>query len=267
MSFFGRSFIYDGKPSEEFGLLISNIDADGVNESMGSSSMEIEEQKVFRRATPYFFGATPSPKLEFELSAFSEDDIDAETFGIIQRWLFSSREYKKLQIDQPDMQQVYFNCFLQEPEIVRVGSIIKGFNCTVTCDSPFAYKFPQTTTYTYTADVVDETETYYNMSEDKGAYLHPETMVITMNNLGGDVTITNESDNDRVVSFTGLLGDEVLTISPNYQTISSSSGLKRLSASNKKFLRLVPNKNVLRIQGSVASISMTNQFVVKKIGG
>lgn len=267
MSFYGSSFIWDGKPSELFGLYIANIDANAINKSMGSSSMEIKETKIFRKATPYFYGSTPAPKLEFEFSAFAEQEIDATAFESIQKWLFSSRTYKRLQIDQPDLQNVYFNCILNDPEINRVGNLIHGFSCKVTCDSPYAYRFPQITTYAYTSEVVDSTETYYNMSDDDGTYLYPNQIVITMNNADGDISITNLDDGNRVMSFTNLQPNEILTVSSLYQTIESSTGLKRMGNFNKKFLRLVPNRNRLRIQGNVAGIEMTNQWVAKKISG
>lgn len=265
--FYGRSFIYKNIPSEIYGLYIMDIDTNAISSSMGSSSMEIKEKKIFRKAQPYFLGASPVPKLEFDFSAYSESEIDAERYEAIQKWLFSSRTYEKFAIDEPDIQNIYFNCILNNPEIKRVGGLLYGFSCTVTCDSPFAYKYPQTTTYTYTASVVDSTETYYNMSDDTGDYLYPTQLIITMNNVGGNVSITNIDDNNRVMSFTNVQPNEILTVSPLYQTIESSTGLKRMGNFNKKFLRLVPNRNRLRIQGNVASIVMTNTFIAKKIGG
>lgn len=267
MAFYGRSFIWDGTPSELFGLYIDSIDSDAVNASMGSSSMEIVEKKIFRRPAPYFLGATPSPKLEFEMSAFSENEIDSSAFEEIQKFLFSSRSYKRLQIDQPDMQNIYFNCILNDPKIQRVGNLIFGVSFTVTCDSPYAYKFPLVTTYNYSSSVVDSTELFYNMSDDDGSYLLPNEIIITVNNEGGNVSVTNLDDENRVMSFTGLQANEVLTVSSLYQTIDSSSGLKRMGNFNKKFLRLVPNRNRLRIQGNLSSFVMTNTFIAKKIGG
>lgn len=264
--FYGRSFIYDSIPSEIYGLYIMDIDANAIESSMGNSSMDILEQKIYRKATPYFYGSTPSPKLSFAFSAYSERELDATEFELIQRWLFSSRTYKPFQIDQFDVQDIYFDAILNNPEIKRVGHLIQGFSCTVECNSPFAYHFPQTTLYTYTASVVDSTELYYNGSDDSGDYLYPK-LTITMNNIAGNITITNLDDNNRVSEFTGLFADEVLTVDCGLQTISSSTGLKRLSHFNKKFLRLVPSVNRLRIQGNVASVSMENQWIAKKISG
>ena len=266
MAFFGSSFIYNNTPSELYGLRIMDIDANGINQSMGNSSMEILEKKIYRKATPFFFGSTPSPRLSFEFSAYADDEIDAESFSLIQKLLFSSTSYKPFQIDQVDLQSIYFNVILNDPKIERVGNLIRGFSCTVECDSPFAYFFPQTTTYTYTASTVDTTEIYYNGSDDTGNYLFPN-LVITMNNFDGDISIQNLDDNNRVSSFIDLQANEILTINTGLQTISSSTGLKRLSNSNKKFLRLIPGKNRLRIIGNVTSIAMTNQWIAKKISG
>ena len=267
MAFYGRSFMYDGVPSETYGLYIADIDANAINVSMGSSSMDIREQKIFRKATPYFYGGTPSPKLSFDMSVFSEGEIDASSFQLIQKWLFSSRTYKTLQIDQPDIQDVYFRAILNDPKINRVGNLLQGLSFSVICDSPYAFRFPKTTTYTYTTSIVDSTETFYNESDDTGDYLYPSSLVITMNTEGGDITITNLDDSNRVVNFVNLSANEILTISSTYQTIESSTGLLRLSNSNKKFLRLVSGVNRLRVQGNVASVAMTNQFIAKKISG
>jgi phage-related protein len=268
MAFFGRSFIYDGVPSETYGLYISNIDASAINESMASSSMEVKEQKIFRRPAPYFLGATPSPKLQFEFSAMSEDEIDADTFQLISRWLFSSRDYKKLQIDQEDIRNIYFNCMLVDPKIIRVGNLIRGFSATVQCDSPFAWMYPRTNVYTYTDPNVNNSPiNFYNASDDAGSYLYPDSLIITMNNFGGDCTIVNMDDNNRLFYLANLSPNEVITMNCNLQTISSSTGLKRLGNFNKNYLRLVPGINHLLVSGNISSLSMTTKFIAKKIAG
>ena len=163
------------------------------------------------------------------------------------------------------MQTSYFDCIFNEPKTVRNGNQIYGFNAEVVCNSAFGWETPKTTTYTYSASVVDSSVVFNNRSDDSGNYLYPN-LVITMNNIAGGLSITNSSDSNRVFSFAGLSGNEVLTINCGLETLVSSTGLKRLSNFNKNFLRLVPGINNLRIQGNVASIAMTTQYVAKKIG-
>ena len=249
-----------------YGLFISSIDSQAINRTMGSSAMEIVEKKIYRRATPYFYGSTPLQKLSFPMSAHSEEELTADRFQSIQKWLFSSRTYKRLQVVQEDMQEIYFNCILNQPEIIRVGNLIQGFSCMVECDSPFAYRFPKTTTYSYTSSSVADTKVFYNESDDTGTYLYPK-LVITVNSFGGSVTIRNLTESNRDFAFTGLSPNEILTVDCGLQTISSSTGLRRLSNFNNKFLRLLPGSNSLRMLGAIKSIAMTTQFISKKIGG
>ena len=263
MPFYSSSFVYDSRPSSYFNLYVSEIGGDGNSTWNGAGSMEIYNKKLYRRSTPFFYGSAVGDNMEFELSFTSPEDIDSRTSELIQKWLFSSRSYKKLMIVQPDMQDVYMNVILNDPQVVREGNLIRGYTCTAQCDSPFGgWKFPKTKTYTYTAEVIDTTVTFNNTSDDNGDYLYPQ-LVITMNNAGGDITITNQSDSNRVFSFTGLFPSEILTVDNSLQQISSSTDLRRMSNFNKKFFRLIPGINTIRFQGNVSSIAMTYQFVAK----
>lgn len=263
MSFYASSFQFDGIPSETYGLTISEIDASANSSSMGSTSMEMTSRKIYRRATPYFYGGTPSENLSFDISIMSPKmDIDAEKSQLIQKWLFSSRKYKKLLIIQPDMQDRYYNCIFNNPQIIRVGNVIQGYTATVQCDAPYSWAFPQTVEYLYSSPVTDTTINFNNTSDDKGAYLYPIT-AITISNTGGNITLTNVSDANRVFSFTGLSANEIMTVDNSLQIISSSLGIRRMSNFNKKFFRLIPEMNTIRIQGNIAKLSITSQFVAK----
>ena len=265
MAFYAISYQYNGVPSETYNLKISGIESSGESSSMGSTPMDIITQKIFRRPTPYLLGVTPSEVLTFDIEVTSPDEIDAETYQLIQKWMFSSRKYHPLLIFQPDMASVYFNCIFNNPKTIRIGNVIIGFTATVVCDSPFAYEWEKDINYTYTSPTVNSNVLFYNSSDDNEAYIYPK-FIITMNNFGGFVSITNSDDSGRVFSFTGLSPSEIITMNNDLQTISSSTGLRRLSNFNKNFMRLVPGKNNLNIQGNIANIKMTTQFLAKKIG-
>ena len=266
MPFYATSFSYDGIPSETYGLVISEIDGSGVSKSPGSGPVEIYSQKIFKRATPFFYGATPSETMKFTMSAHAIDELTAVDFELIQKWLFSNRSYKKLQIFQPDLVDVFFNAMFNSPEIARVGNNIVGFTAEVQTNAPYAFLFPKTTTYNSSSPVVDSTHTFVNSSDDIENYLYP-SFVITVNAFGGNVSITNVTDSNRISSFTGLAAGEAITLNSDLQTLSSSTHLYRLSTFNKKWPRLLPGRNVLRFQGAVASVAMTTTFVSRRIGG
>ena len=233
---------------------------------MGSFDVDIKEQKVLRRTTPYLYGAYATPHLEFDMSCYSEEELTAEDYSLIQKWLFGKNLYKKLQIVQYDMQDIFWWAILNSPETVKVGNKIMGCKFHVVANSPFGFSFPKTVVYSYASSIVNSSESFYNSSDDTSNYMYP-SCVITMNNIDGDLTITNSNDNNRVFALTDLQANEVITIDNSLQTISSSSGLRRLGNFNKHWLRFVPGINNLSIQGNVASISITFSNVVKKIGG
>jgi phage-related protein len=227
--------------------------------------MDIVEEKIYRKAIPYHLGSTPNSKLSFSISAFSEEDLDADMVARIEKAYFSHRTYKPFMIYQPDLEDVYWLAILQDPRFHKIGNIAKGVSFTVSCNAPYGFHYPHQTAWTFTDPTVDQTVIFNNTSDDSGDYLLPQ-LVITMNNTAdADLSITNSDDGNRNFVFTDLSQNEVIIMDCYRQTLSSSTGLRRLSKFNKKYLRLVNGLNHLRIQGNVASIVMTTQFISKKI--
>jgi len=68
------------------------------------------------------------------------------------------------------------------------------------------------------------------------------------------------------MSFTGLSAGEVLTVDCARGILSSSTGLRRMSNFNKKFVKLVHEENVLVLNGDISSLVITHQEAVK-VGG
>ena len=250
MAFWGYTFVFNNVPSETYGLYISSPDGDMV-ETDGSGDVELHTQTVFRNPKPYLLGVQQSPVLEFDVQFTSPNELMIEEIRAIQSWLFGQSQYKKLQIQQYDMQDVYFNCFLKSPKIIRVGNKIQGISGTVVCDSPFAWAFPKTITKNYTS-TANETFILNNVS-DNNYYEYP-TIIATVDVYGGDFSITNVTDNSRIFSFTGLSQQEVLTINNELCIITSSTGLRRLSNFNKKWFRLLKGTNSLTIVGNVSQV-------------
>jgi hypothetical protein len=264
MSFFGCSFIYNNIASDYYGLRISNIDSESISRMMGSYSVEIIEKKLLRRPTPFFLGTNNAPHLEFDVSVFSEDGLSAQDYEMIQASLFGQKVYRRFQIAQDDMQSTCFDAILNNPQVVKVGSEIKGVDFKVVCNGPFGYRPAQSITNTYTGTPTNTTEVFYNASQDTSNYLYP-TSVITMNSTGGNMSIVNASDSNRAFTFTGLSANEVVTVNNSLGIITSSTGLKRLNAFNKHWLRFISGANNLTVTGQVTSIAHTFTLVVKSI--
>jgi len=260
--FYGSSFIFNGIPSEFYNLQIGDIGGSGEYTSEGDS-VSLITNKLFRRASPIFYGAEQTPVLSFPLSFYSEDEISAKDYSSISAWLFGQQNYKVLRICQPDMQEIYFNCFLNDPEVIRIGNIIKAFTVQVECDSPYGYREAKTYAYTYGAYYTSGTIEFYNES-DSNFYSYPKVFTITANSYGGTVTITNTTDGNRALVIS-LSPDEVVTLDCDLQIMSSSSETYPLSNFNKNWLRFIRGLNTLTVEGNIASMSITTKPIEVKV--
>ena len=254
MSFWGKRFIFDSIPSERYSLVMTSGDGES-SISNASGNVELITQDVFRRPIPYLLGVKPDKPLQLTASITTTNgEITIEDARLIQKWLFSHLEYKKLHIVQTDMPDYYFNCILTDPKIRRVGNIIRGFDFTIQCDSPFggwgntvteslektdyAYNVVKETNgdgFLYSYTETSQTKTIYNLS-DSPDYNYPiikiymkddftgyftEDSVTTGYPFSGWVKIINKTDNNREFFFGESLGvspikkaDSTLLLSP-----------------------------------------------------
>lgn len=260
MAFFAKNFSFDGVPSEAYGLQISNMST-GDDYSSGGSNVDIITQRIFRRSVPYFYGASSNEPLTFQCAVTREEELTSDESRAVYRWLFGYSQYKKLQVRQNDMQQLYFNCFLTSPDTIRIGNRIHGFSFTVTCDAPFGWEFPKTLTKTYAVELAAENFTFQNTS-DSNDYLYPE-LTITVNGFGGDFTLVNTSDSSRSFELTGLTAGEILTVDNDRGILTSDTGLLRMPNFNKSWFRLVPGRNDLQLSGNISSMAMVYHLARK----
>lgn len=241
MAFNGEVLIYDGTPSDLFGLYIYN-DNGSFDESVGESS-ELITGNVVRSPFRFLYGRGEIDILEFDISLVSKKPITRERRSEIYKWLVGRNGYKKLQIVQDDLNAIYFNAIFTEAKDIFHGNDMYGISVTAACDSPYAYEEP--VKYTATSSVSAE---IYNDSDIED-YIYP-VIKITMASSGGDISIINGNENTRAFTFTGLSGGEVVAIDNRLKTIESSSGVRRLSAFNKNWFRLLPGVNTITVIGS-----------------
>lgn len=253
MTFYATKFIYDGVPSDEYGLIISSSGG-GESSSSGSNGVEIVTQEIFRRHTPYFYGVSPRPVMEFEVEiSTTENEITAEEASQIQSWLFGSTNYKKLRIQQPDMEDYYYNCILNNPKVIKVGNIIRGFTCDVICDSPFAWGQEEIITISQSNRHHD----IYNKSEYND-YTYPK-LIINMNGSNGNFLLRNVTDNNREFSMTNLLAGETVTIDGDRQIVTATGSPNILDKINSpiNFFRLLKGYNKVFVEGNFVDFDIT----------
>jgi phage-related protein len=264
MGFYASTFVFNSIPSEFFNIYLGTINDNGESVTTTSSDISPLVQKLFRRPSVLFWGAEQIPTLSFSLNMYSPDEITAESFSEISTWLFGQNNYQILRICQNDLVDVYFNCFLVEPQIIRVGNIIRGISCVVQCDSPWGWKPSKTYAYAYTGYTITDAINLLNESANS-FYTYPTNLVITANGYNGSVSIVNTSDTSRTSTWT-LTANEVVTMDCDKQIITSTIATYPLANFNKNWLRLIRGYNNLVISGNISALSITSPIAVK-IGG
>jgi len=259
-AFIAANFSYDGIISSEYGLRITSDDST----SSAGANVQLYTQKIYRRPKTYLLGIEQTPVLSIPIRINVPDQLSATEDSVISKWLFGRQNYKKLQIIQSDMEYVYFNCIFMDKQTERIGNIIRGYYANIVCDSPFAWTYPKTKTYSYPSGYLINDNIQIVNSSDMDDYTYP-SMSFTMNVFGGDLSIINTSDSNREFLFEGLSANETITIDNDLEIITSSvSGVNRLSNfTDYKWMRYKPGINNLQLSGNISSISFTNQFAKK----
>lgn len=258
MGFKAKNFIFNEIPSENYGIVISSTGSGDVT-STPLSDVDLSVQKLYRRSKTFLYGVSPSPVLQIPIEFNSiTGELTQTDLGLIGTWLFGQQNYKKLQIIQDDMTDVYFNCFIKNPEVLKYANIVGGVKGVIVCDSPYAYSFPRISEFTYEYPPTNELITFDNLSQDS-YYLSPIVEFAMLNVPNGDFSIANQTDG-TIFSFENLSPNERITVDNDLQIVKSSLGLRRLSNFNKNFLRFLPGRNILRVTGDISSVKFTYSF-------
>jgi hypothetical protein len=265
MAFSATSIIFNDTPSEFFNIYLGNLGDSGEDIRPAGGDVSLLTQKIFRKPSPLFFGAEQQPVLSFPLNFYSPDEIDAITFSKISGWLFGQQEYHRLYLCQNDMTDIYFNAFFTQPNIIRIGNIVRGFTTTAVCDSPFGWK--SSGWIEYDNIVKPQTIEYFNPSDD-AFYTYPVGdygLWITFDALGGSGTITNVSDNNRILLLENIFPNDDIWMEPALQKIESYgyNDPNILEKFNFNWLRFVRGHNTLIVDGNINYIGFEFPIAVK----
>lgn len=265
MAFYGSYFSFDGIPCFEYGLMV--YDVGGSNEDgKFSSQVEIIEDRTAKRYSPLHYGVIQNTPLTFSFTFGADIDaidksqpLDRWDMEVVAHWLTGHDDYKYLEITQPDLETVRYKCIISDLEYITYGNIPWAFTCQVTCDSPFAYSYPETITHTVsgTLDAMIE-------SRASCKYYYPYlTIKVTE---GNSFSIINHSDNDRVFSFENLPSAPIeIYIDNENEVITNSKDLNIYDCFNFNFFRLVHGYNNIELTGD-ADVSFTCEFPIN-VGG
>ncbi|MCC8022617.1 MAG: phage tail family protein [Clostridiales bacterium] len=261
MAFRGFNFVYDEIPSEAMFHLVITTEP-GEIESPSGGEVELVTDKVRRNDRFQLLGVEQAEPLSFELEFASPERLDRYEIDVIHAWLVGKRQYRRLIIDQPDLQNVYYNCVFTQMSNVYYSGGCYAFRCTAVCDAPWAWEVMRQSVWT--CEDSDSTRvSFYNQSRHSG-YLYPQIQ-FTMASGSTDFAIINHSMGGLTSSFEGLEGGETITLDNQNQIITSSRGYYRADKFNKTFFKLVRGKNELEFAGRASEVMFQYQYP-RKVG-
>lgn len=268
MAFWGHSFAFDGIPCEDFDLMIYDIGSNTQSNGKFASTVNIIEDKVAARYKPYFYGITYENRLEFTLIfGANQKRIDKQKYldryelEAIASWLTGRDQYLWLDIEQDDLEYVRYKCIVTGLDMVEYGNLPWALKADIVCDSPYAYMYPQTFTFNVSGT---QTVTFYNESSHNGFY-RPAEMSITLPD-GGDFSIENLSDKNRIFAFSGVPASiRHIHVNNDLGIIAGDGGINVYPYFNFRFFRLVKGDNILKITGN-GKLGITCEFPINAGG-
>lgn len=267
MAFWGNSFIFNDIPCEDYDLMLYDVGNDTQSTGKFASGVSIVEETLPSKYKPLFYGVKFDKKLNFDMVfGVNERRLDSEKYldryelEAIAFWLTGHDKYMWLEIEQKDLEYIRYRCIITELEIVEYGNIPWALKASVTCDSPYAYLYPQTFEYNILGT---KTIDFYNEGSHNGYYL-PQIEISSL--IGGSFSIVNISDNNRTFSFRNVPASVTKIMVDNDRCIiTNNQGLNIYPYFNFNFLRLVKGENRLQINGT-GKLKIICEFPVN-VGG
>ncbi|MEK5036293.1 phage tail domain-containing protein [Paenibacillus sp. FSL R7-0302] len=247
------AFSYDGKYSNDFGIV--NITADsGMYKEQYLASRSIIEQTIAGNPKPYF------NRIEYEPIALSltfafENGWDDKKYREVARWLGNQEYYKPLFFAE-NPTRIFYCMLSDEPELVHNGNKQGYITLNMRCDSPYTYSpIMVSKKLDYSNNVSGAT---YTIANDGDLICKPE---IFIKKIGvGDISIVNTTNKNKEFKFVGLANNEIVYIDNEREHIETDVPLTyRYSNFNNNYLELVRGINTLTITGK-AIISFRYQF-------
>lgn len=264
MAYFGCQFVFDDIPSWEYGLVI--YDLGGANEDGDfTTPAEIVEDRINNRYTPLHYGVKRNEPLKFQLhfgvdprAVDKREWLDRWEIDAIASWLTEHNDYKYLEIFQQDLDTIRYKCIITDLTYSSYGKYPWAFTCEVTCDSPYAYLYPEShiisLTSTSGATSAGKIERIRCLASPK--YYRPKLKITTSN--VQSISIINNSDGGRELSLTNLPGgsmtlsidneNEILSKLDNNGAIDTSLNL--YDKFNMKYFRFVRGINEIYLSAT-----------------
>lgn len=229
MAKYGTSFEYNGKSSDDFGIILASIGendefAMGLNRDVIRGSLNKCRSQVNHIGTKY------SDVLSFPFSIIknpcSHDGQEEMLFTRsevrqINAWLTSPEFPKLLHFNDSDEYIAYF-AIITDVTDGAIGDKVYSLTYTVTCDSPYGYSDLITKTVENSSSTSSTSFVVSNTSDDLVNPVYP-TITITPHSTG-IISIQSNTDSGKILTITAKKELDI-TINTRLQMFYDSVGL------------------------------------------
>lgn len=269
MGFIAKNFSFNRIPCSEYGLRIFDIDGNNNKAVPFASTGKILTNIIPSTGRNFLYGRSFDAPLEFEL-VFGIDPskirmneyLDRYEMDSIANWLTGHNEYKWLEIEQPDMEIVRYHCIITDLEPIQIDWLPWAFVAKITCDSPYAYRYPMKFHY-----ICNEITNIDLISRSTINQLYYPKLNITLNG-SSDISLLNNTVR-KEFKFINLPKNYDLVISVDHaigKIISSDSAYSNLyQYCNFEWFPLKKGMNKIVVTGDCI-LDFTCEFPIN-VGG
>ncbi len=209
MPLYCTEFVFDGKSSKEYDLIIGSFDGGQNGEATAGNNIEFTTFKAPNSNQWVKTSAAYNEPLSFTFQICKNPYVSKEPFSerelaFLMRWLVQ-KDYKYLQFIQQGFEHIFYRCQLNA-ERYLIGGECYGLTLTAACDAPYGWSDRNTTTI---SSLTDTTVRLYDSSDEIGI-IYP-AMKIVSNAGPQDIIISNALTSD-VMKINNCIAGEEITI-------------------------------------------------------
>lgn len=263
---YGAHFEYSGTSSRRYGLMIANVETERLNQISGTIQGITLFNKASRRRYLIDDDYSDSPiTIEVEIITDHQKTIDPYERRTIEKWLFSQTKYQKFYIDIADdntgesfeykngeYKRLYLNCRFVNPVRLEYNGGIVGYKATLEADSGMWWQDKTTLTFTPNHEATNSNSMINVVVDTDSKYFTYPKVTITTGSVGGDVLLSNYSDDStRTTRFNSLSANTSVILNGETNYISGQNFEKFYK---QNFPRLLDGTNHIYITGNVKTI-------------
>lgn len=263
---YGAHFEYSGTSSRRYGLIIANIETERFNQISGTTQSITLFNKSSMKRYLIDDDYSDSPiTIEVEIITDHQKTIDPYERRTVEKWLFNQTRYQKFYIDMADdstgesfeykdgaYKKLYLNCRFVNPVRLECSGGIVGYKATLEADSNMWYQDKTTEIFTLNHEAANSNSMIDVVVDTDSKYFTYPKVTITTGSIGGDVILSNYSDDStRTTRFNELSANTSVILNGETNYISGQNYEKFYK---QNFPRLLDGTNHIYITGNVKTI-------------